>query len=807
MRAAIFSHFVIFSYTLVLAQSPETDYPVTDNFVNDFAQTNDTLIIAGDFTRLGHYFGSHVAIDRSSDSAILKQPKISGPINKVVPDGSGGWYVIGSFQFVDGIKNPGFAHILHDGSFDDWKLNIVTEDGLSDLVLKDSILYLTGSFNSIQGKTRTRLAAVDIKTKIVTSFNVPIDGGPSYLAVWDSLLIIAGDFWGLGGTTVQNIGAINLYTNSVVPIVSKMTGSVYAMVVNKDILYLGGVMSSVNDVPRKSIASIDLKTKTLTSWMPELDFRVTSLAAIDTTLYIGGEFSTVNGKSRNKFAAFSTSSGSLLDFSIDLKGELLSSIAVDSQYIYVTGLFDSVGGARRKKFAEINRLTGTLTSRDYDFFGYVACVASYDNILFFGGSSISANMQTRHGIAFINLTTKKILPVSYPFVAKKIFEYIFPVGIKTIQKIGGTLLVGGNFSYVDNGDTINNIVQIDIQSGASTSLKIKVNGPILSLVRNGSTLYLHGRFTTVNDSVRHEVAAITLSGNVLEWNPLKSGTVSTIVYHDSTVYLGGSFILFGDSTNRYLGCVDAMSGKPHPWNPYVPKNFGNEPNINTFSIYQNTLYVGGAFSGIDGYARKNGAAFDLVDRSILPWDPNTNGPIYKIAPTQHRTYLGGNFFYVGSQIHIHVGAVDSRIGLAYGWGPHAYDPITTIHIAGSTVFIANAKQFENHTMQYFAAFQDTFFVTGVDQADEVPTSFSLRQNYPNPFNPTTTIEFHIEESGSVMIEVFDLLGRKIKTITDRLYNTGYHRVLFNAQTLSSGTYFYTIRSGKYFDVKKMMVIK
>jgi hypothetical protein len=99
-------------------------------------------------------------------------------------------------------------------------------------------------------------------------------------------------------------------------------------------------------------------------------------------------------------------------------------------------------------------------------------------------------------------------------------------------------------------------------------------------------------------------------------------------------------------------------------------------------------------------------------------------------------------------------------------------------------------------------------IASVEEIDgETPGAYKLRQNYPNPFNPTTSIEFAIFKSGHVTLKVYDLLGKEVATLVDEEKAPGNYRVTFSAQELASGTYFYTLRSGSYTAMKKMMLVK
>ena len=82
-----------------------------------------------------------------------------------------------------------------------------------------------------------------------------------------------------------------------------------------------------------------------------------------------------------------------------------------------------------------------------------------------------------------------------------------------------------------------------------------------------------------------------------------------------------------------------------------------------------------------------------------------------------------------------------------------------------------------------------------DHQQEVPQHVSLEQNYPNPFNPSTEIRFELPESGSVTLEVFDMLGRKVATLIDSEHHgRGGHQITFDADGLSSGVYIYRLQT-------------
>lgn len=88
----------------------------------------------------------------------------------------------------------------------------------------------------------------------------------------------------------------------------------------------------------------------------------------------------------------------------------------------------------------------------------------------------------------------------------------------------------------------------------------------------------------------------------------------------------------------------------------------------------------------------------------------------------------------------------------------------------------------------------------------------LLQNYPNPFNPETNIQFTLGKSGYVELAVYDLRGRKVKTLVNENRDAGNHNIVWDGtnnqqRSVASGVYFYKIRSGKYSRTKKMILMK
>ncbi len=93
-----------------------------------------------------------------------------------------------------------------------------------------------------------------------------------------------------------------------------------------------------------------------------------------------------------------------------------------------------------------------------------------------------------------------------------------------------------------------------------------------------------------------------------------------------------------------------------------------------------------------------------------------------------------------------------------------------------------------------------------------PEEFDLRQNYPNPFNPITVIQYALPKAFEVKIEIYNILGQKVRHLLDELQEPGYKTVQWDGKDdsgveVSSGVYFYKIEAGDFVECKKMTLLK
>jgi hypothetical protein len=106
--------------------------------------------------------------------------------------------------------------------------------------------------------------------------------------------------------------------------------------------------------------------------------------------------------------------------------------------------------------------------------------------------------------------------------------------------------------------------------------------------------------------------------------------------------------------------------------------------------------------------------------------------------------------------------------------------------------------------------QEIWGYSGIAQtfSNHYPDDFQIKQNYPNPFNPSTSIEYKLNRSGSVMIGVFNIKGQLVETLDDSYKTPGNYSLQWQPKGLSSGQYYYQIiLDGEPIKSKKAIYLK
>ena len=339
-------------------------------------------------------------------------------------------------------------------------------------------------------------------------------------------------------------------------------------------------------------------------------------------------------------------------------------------------------------------------------------------------------------------------------------------GSPSLEKI---LIVNG-FDRASTGNTYNFIRQ--------HASSVKVNGYQFASATNDAVI--DGLFSLTDYS-----AADYILGDESTADETFSAAEQTKV--KQFLQNGGSLVVSGCEIGWDLDRPTVPTAADRDfYNNYLKmKYLADAPNNLKQTTYQAEILAGNPFSGVPNLAFDNG----------------THGTIDVQWPDVIRAVSGGLPFakYTG---------LDTAAGVSgvyfVGLFPSGTLPgkLVALGFPFETIYPQNTR---DQLMEKIL----TFFNITVDVRDEslAPENFILHQNYPNPFNPATVISYRLAQNGFVTLRVFDALGREVRQLVNEDQTAGEHTVRFDGKDLSSGIYFYLLRSGDFISTKKMILVK
>jgi len=228
--------------------------------------------------------------------------------------------------------------------------------------------------------------------------------------------------------------------------------------------------------------------------------------------------------------------------------------------------------------------------------------------------------------------------------------------------------------------------------------------------------------------------------------------------------------------------------------------------------------------------RQNRGSF-LADRDIgyLCWNSNGDSADFRGVKvlndeglTNHRIYINPNEVYYSNftEARKYQGLADNSSGTVVA-------TTDVSHVTATGPFNLTQQQSDTAVFAVIGgADWDAFMISAQraeikynslpvdvdDESDIMPTSFAVGQNYPNPFNPVTTISFTVPKAGRVRIEIFDILGRRVRSLADGRVQAGRHQLEWDGtdeqgRKAASGIYFYRVVYDERSLTRKMILIK
>jgi hypothetical protein len=378
-----------------------------------------TIYAGGAFTTAGGVSRSKGAAFDTTGAGTLKDwsPGIANNnIYKVVA--SGGYiYAAGNFTSTSITRNRLAAIDVTTGELTSW--NPSADALVHTIQVSGDKVYFGGQFTSINGTGRNKGAAVTTAGTL-TPWNPNVTGAAgalvANLAVNGNSVYLGGYYNAVGGTGRNNLSSVDTGSGTLRAWNPNMNNEVFSVVVSGSTVYAGGGFTTVGGgTARGGIAAYDTNG-TLKAWNPNANSSVVTVAISGTTAYLGGYFTNIGGQSRNRLAAFDTAGAGTLKAWNPNADNYPTSISISGNTAYLAGVFGTVGGTARTRLAAVDTVAGTLKTWTASPDGHVRSVlASSGNVYVAGDFTAINGNNTR--VRFMAMTDSVALTACTPGLA------------------------------------------------------------------------------------------------------------------------------------------------------------------------------------------------------------------------------------------------------------------------------------------------------------------------------------------------------------------------------------------------------
>jgi len=489
----------------------------TNGRVMDIVTAGGRVYLAGGFDYVGPSTGYGVGVDGSSGNRLSGAPLVDGVVTAAVSDGSGGWFIGGSFTHVDGVYRAGAAQITAGGKVTSW--NPRPKGTVYAIAVTDKAVVLGGEFTQVGSTpvTATRLGAVDQNGgAAIPGWSASASATVRSLAFDGSSVFAGGDFTVVNGTTRWRLAKLSAATGALDGTFrGAASGTVFALGVspNGATLYGGGTFNIAGNgtatVARNRLAAWSTTNASVSTWNPNANGTVEALAVdpSDGMVYVGGLFNMIGGISRSRLASV-TAPGTIGSLNPGLYGcnvrhstkdananpgcvPEVSALAVKGTLLYVGGRFGQSWSTTRHDAAAFNVNTGALAGWDPVSGDRVRALAPSGGNVFVGGEMTSVNGAVRRGIAALKTSSGAVDPSFTADTDNEVLDL-------QLSADGSRLYLGGAFLHVQ-GQARSRMASIITSTGqVDPSFNPVFNNQVLALGFGGNAVYAAGQFTTVN---------------------------------------------------------------------------------------------------------------------------------------------------------------------------------------------------------------------------------------------------------------------------------------------------------------------
>lgn len=695
----------------------------------------------------------------------------------MLADGSGGYYVAGSFGHIGDATRSNVAHILSDGSVDP-AFNASTDATVYCLTKDASNLYLGGGFNNVNGTPRGYGGAVNLTTGALQAWNPSADWYIYTMAHSAGRIFMGGGFTTIKGSS-RNYAAAVTTGNVLSSWAPNANNYVRQLVVNATgtFVYLGGDFTTIKGSTRNYLGKVDVNTGNLVAaWNPAPNSSVNALYLNGNILYAGGSFTTIKTTfNRVFFGAMDTASATPTPLIADADS-YINCINQSGNKLYIGGYFTTINSNARPHVARIDIPSATLDSWSPSIGGNVYAINFSGSNIVTGGDFTYVNGIDKNHVAVIDATTQTV--GSWTPTAT------ISGTVGKMLKSGTDLFLGGSFNYQDGANFIYNIMSVNTTTGnLSHNFVQHPNSTVTDLAIANGRLMASGSFSNlydVNTSTNidrkyladYNMSTYQLSSNIYDpenysggfqqgnmltdatgnlivinnahwwnlvnrnyiaaldintglptaWDAASNSPVWTMALKDSLLFVGGTFTNIGGQSRLFLAAISTATGLAKSWN-------ANTDNyVNSLAVQDTTLYVGGTFTTIKGSARNNAAAVSVTGTgTVRTWNPAPNGNVVAIQPLPSSSggdiYLGGQFTTVKGSSRNFLARVNNTTGNlinSFNPNPNSYVYAFALDTSTSVLYVGGNNMTSISGQSRFGL-----------------AAYNTSNNTLRPFNPST----------------------------------------------------------------------
>lgn len=663
--------------------APEETW-VTNGRVRAIVRSADRIYIGGHFTQVGPNTGHGTAVADSDGARNPAFPRINGVVHTAVPDGSGGWFLAGDFTYVGGVYRHNAAQITASGQVTAWNPRV---EGAVYALAYSPAWQRVFLITSVGSTARTRLAAVQTgKGSLDPGWRPTANGTVRALVPDGDRILAGGSFTSVSGTSRARLAALDATTGSVGAWNPGANGDVHALALSPDrtTVYAGGDFTTAGGTGRARLAAIDAVSGSATGWNPGADGGVLALAVSPdgATVYAGGRFASVGGAARATLASLASSTGEARAWNPGTSGCSRATpesppcaaavhalgLSPDGATLFAGGQFQQAGGGARNNAAAFDTSPGALTGWDPSPNATVGALAPSGSQVFVGGDLTSINAPTRNRVAALDIVNGALDPA---FDANT-DDYVRALAVSAD---GTGLFIGGDFRKV-GGRLRVNVAAVDAVTGAVDEAwnPGAPGGPVMALAVARTRLILGGRFVSVGGANAPRLAAVdATTGTVVPgWSPSPDGPApeewveALVPSPDGTVvYAGGDFMTVGGRSRPQLAAIRVSDGTLTSWSPTL-----TYPVMSlAISPQGDRLYAGGA--GGAGNGNRARALSTTQDGPPLweTWGGDGNVQAVALAPSGDTLFVGGHFMTLNGERRIRLAALRTADGSLTTFAP------------------------------------------------------------------------------------------------------------------------------------------